>query len=892
MRNALAIAILLSSCAKHDNQPAAATQSFPATKLAAANVAESLKPGSNTTEAPSAKGSLITIQKSALGKAFLLSMTLSNAATNPTPNVLLPKVVTFEMNGSDVGLLEQNIYSIYGEIPSGKLLQSFAVDSQDDVSVTFKWSYGLSAVSQKAFYVSSDEPKSVSEQTSESESVLPVTASYLKFARVQNNRLELRQVMRVRSVIPKGEGDDSDVTKEESVQLDAAIAPYVPNPRFSPKISTKLKGMGFFEIANVRKEMGAMDVFASHWDLSPEAGPITYAISKTAPAEAVDAMKEGLQYWNNVSQATLGRDIIKIETGADPTEPLKPRTVIVYWVPYANAGSAFANFQPDPLTGEITSGLVYQTSVFFLSGRNRGRRLVDRGDENKIATHFAPVGFRSSAICSFPDAIPDMPQDFDDKIGQKMGLDYLRSVVAHETGHTLGLRHNFAGSLGTEISGPKEAADLISAYLNDKTTTTPAPASTVMDYLTFREEILQGAAIGAKKTFAYDRAAITWAYAGKSLTPADLNTPYYCADQEGAALKTLGCETNDTGSRPLTGHAFEFARTRRLSPDVVIETLTDAIRPDNANDQLTVKEALAANHPDTISISLVPDASSLMRVGTPGIKVMQIDRAEEGSNWANQKDYEAQTKAFIAKEYAELGGLSGILKTTLALDENFHAPQGWLVAGVEERMAKPTFGSGKTTYGKPYVIEAGELKEARAAIDKLAAAVESAFVRDTLLSLTGLTPKDVSGGAGKGNSAAWMGYGDKLKTYDPAIVQDEWQPGLAAFAEQLATDSSSTLDGTVDGNALSVPAARFTLEDRVTAMRLYSGKVFGGRTSDAWMKDSADKLQKALTERLAPVIKLEGGDPDKATPAGKLSPELADWAKKEVLVLKALKAAR
>jgi hypothetical protein len=79
----------------------------------------------------------------------------------------------------------------------------------------------------------------------------------------------------------------------------------------------------------------------------------------------------------------------------------------------------------------------------------------------------------------------------------------------------------------------------------------------------------------------------------------------------------------------------------------------------------------------------------------------------------------------------------------------------------------------------------------------------------------------------------------------------------------------------------------------MAAMRLYSPKVFGGRTNDTWMKESEEKLAKALVERLAPVLKVTDGNPEKAEPAGKaISKELLDWAKKELNVLKALKAAR
>src|SRR6202012_3697536 len=42
--------------------------------------------------------------------------------------------------------------------------------------------------------------------------------------------------------------------------------------------------------------------------------------------------------------------------------------------------------------------------------------------------------------------------------------DYVREVIAHEVGHVLGLRHNFAGSLGATLTS-KELDDWFNAYL-------------------------------------------------------------------------------------------------------------------------------------------------------------------------------------------------------------------------------------------------------------------------------------------------------------------------------------------------------------------------------------------------------------------------------------------
>lgn len=886
------LACALFSCAKNDPQPAPATQKeFPSAKVAPAQVEDSLKPISGT------KGSSITIRKSSLGKVFMLTMTLSEAGTTSDVQMLMPKAVTFELNGSEVGLIEQNVRSVYEEIPSAKILQSFAVESQDDESVTFQWKYGLSSLPTLPFYVSPLNAASVAEMVNDAEQTLPVTASYTKFARIQDNRLEIRQLMRVRSPSSGSSDDGEDVTREEGKQLDIAIAPYVPNPRFKLLPSTRLKGVGFFDVVQVRKnDGGPVDLFSSHWDLSPEAGLITYALSKNTPPEAIEAMRNGLNYWNEVAKATIGREILKVETGADPASPPRPRTVMVFWVPNANAGSAHAGFQTDPLTGEITSGLIFQTTVFSIGARERGIRLVNRGVENAPGSRTAVVAssFRSAELCRMKQpqwlgldpVASELPND--EKVGQRMAETYLGFVLAHEAGHTLGLRHNFAGTLSSELPDAATAREKFRDFLTNEHTEGAVISSSIMDYPTFRDRMLLAAAIKAKKTFAYDRAAFAWAYGGKSL--AELNAPYYCADEEAGNKKFLGCDSTDTGAHPVAGFAAEFGRTRLLSPDVIVEAITDAIRPSNPRDAKTVRQALAANHPDKISSAITSELNSVPLAGGPGVKAVAVDQALQGANWTNGSEYAAQTRDYIAKEFEVAGGLPGILKTGLNLDENFHLKRGWLLAGVHERLDKPTFGSGKSPNGKPYQLSPEEIRDAKAAVEKLAAAVETATLRDSILALTGIPPKSISEEAGKGTLSDYVLYPESIKSYGPALPVEDWQTGIDAFAAQLINEADGEVEGTVGGKPVKLPRAAFPIEVRVVATRFYSPRVFSRK--EDWMKDQTEKLEQALLARVAPVLDIPGGDVNKAKPAGEPSKEVVEWLRGELTVLKALQAAR
>ena len=94
----------------------------------------------------------------------------------------------------------------------------------------------------------------------------------------------------------------------------------------------------------------------------------------------------------------------------------------------------------------------------------------------------------------------------------------MQQVVAHEVGHTLGLRHNFKGSL-------------------------LPPSSSIMDYTS------DAASIGERRRTAggYDIAAIQYLY-GLS---AELPTQPFCNDQD-ADVVDPDCRRRDQGARPLS----------------------------------------------------------------------------------------------------------------------------------------------------------------------------------------------------------------------------------------------------------------------------------------------------------------------------------------------------
>ena len=150
--------------------------------------------------------------------------------------------------------------------------------------------------------------------------------------------------------------------------------------------------------------------------------PIHYYVDRGAPEPIRTALVEGARWWDTAFQAagwapgTFLVDPLPAE--ADPMDILYN---MIQWVHRYNRGWSYGAALADPRTGEILKGNVTLGSL-------RGRQ------DYLIA---------EALLAPYPDGKASGPAH-DPALA--MVLQRIRQLSAHETGHTLGLAHNFAAS--------------------------------------------------------------------------------------------------------------------------------------------------------------------------------------------------------------------------------------------------------------------------------------------------------------------------------------------------------------------------------------------------------------------------------------------------------------
>jgi len=222
----------------------------------------------------------------------------------------------------------------------------------------------------------------------------------------------------------------------------SAYQPRADFPRFEMK---NLRRFGFYQTYPQWHSSGWV-LYAMKFDVHE---PIVFALSSNTPKQYRSGLRDGVLYWNRA----FGRSVVRVIDAPPGVRAPNPDYNVIQWATSASGSTSY--IQSDPLTGQILHAHIF------------------------ILPHTLTAG------------------DLDEQ------NDQLRYLAAHEVGHALGLRHNFA----------------------------TGGMTSVMDYLR-RPEILQvGSEIRAgMPSLAYDTAVVQHVYLG---APLDVDTlPPFCTDSQ------------------------------------------------------------------------------------------------------------------------------------------------------------------------------------------------------------------------------------------------------------------------------------------------------------------------------------------------------------------------
>jgi hypothetical protein len=826
----------------------------------------------------------LAIPKTGFGKDYLFSASLIPQGQSPTSHGLAGKIVSFELFPDGVDMYESTKgLVVTADLPARRLLASFPIVRQDADRVVIDFNKGM----RRVFTQSWTEGGAL--DFSSHDNVLEVPDSRVFEMRADGNQLVIRQSVQMRS-----RGMEPDVESRYEVRY--FVTPYQPGD-FAGKEPSVVDSRytKFFETeGQLEPGTGRVSSRVDRFDLKQ---PVVFYYSANTPPEFVEAVKGGILYWNSV----FGREVVKALKAPDGVTAPDAKHNLVQWVPWDKAGFAYADVLVDPLNGESEHGQAYMTSAFSFLGKARARALLRameevaavKKDDKKGASQLSVPFLASAAGCELDPQVfaAQMAHglqellasdELTDEAVLRVAQDYVREVVAHEVGHIMGLRHNFAGSLGGTLTA-KELNDWFNAYLTGKPLdayTNKLASTSVMEYTVFKGSVFIGWQMREhNQVLPHDHAAIAWGYndSGEART----NKMLFATDDDVGRYGDV--QRFDYGPEPVVSAYAETAQLIDLLPNNVIETFIRARAPQNPRDRIPL-ELVNLNYSSTAAELALQFVNQLIwfRADTRSLRV------ENGFDYIgemNLKERQAAHWKYLNQQIEKLGGVDRALFSELPAEYKLELKDEPAGMPVVQRLSATNLTArlvkllGSTNYAvfvglddKKYSFTKEERDLIAQRGQKYFSELEKELVKQVCLRLEN-APRDLGTEAD-----GTIGEEDIVAKLEQRIIE---------VAKYVITAKSETnrITGRVDKSYVEVPEYKYDQETRLAAAKALNEKTGSFK---GWADDAKGDLNSQLKKQVEEALNIAHFKDFKVS---LLSRPLREWYQQQQEILQLLPAA-